>query len=157
MGSTRLRNFNYSRNTVAKTFKNNLFAEEIRNLLTSTYVNMEWKPLTQKWWLEWYKFEGFHCYHLTFSYNGKSCPCICQPGFSGGHTHYIILHTLCQRAHPSSNQQISRHLFANRLRKNQPPERSTWNLEGKLRQAAVADVWKGIYGLRMSNSTKICW
>lgn len=134
MGSTRLRNFNYSRNTVAKTFKNNLFAEEIRNLLTSTYVNMEWKPLIQN--------DDWNCTNLKgsiattwlFSYNGKSCPCIRQPGFSGGHTHYIILHTLCQRAHPSSNQQISRHLFANRLRKNQPPERSTWNLESKLRQ-----------------------
>jgi len=134
MGSTRLRNFNYSRNTVAKTFKNNLFAEEIRNLLTSTYVNMEWKPLIQN--------DDWNCTNLKVPllpldfFLQRKVMSLYLPTwvFRGPQTLHHSTHPLSKSPSIIQPTNLYTHLFANRLRKNQPPERSTWNLEGKLRQ-----------------------
>ena len=144
MGSTRLRNFNYSRNTVAKTFKNNLFAEEIRNLLTSTYVNMEWKPLIQN--------DDWNCTNLKgsiattwlFSTTESHVLVSANLGFLGT-THSTSFYTpfVKEPIHHPTNKSLYAS-FCQSNPKNQPPERSTWNGSGKLRQAAVADVWKGI-------------
>lgn len=147
MGSTRVQNFNNSRNTVAKAFNKSLFAEEIRNFLTSMLIWNESPSykmmigIVQIWNLPLLQ------YHVTF-YNGKSCSNLSANQVFWGP---YALHTLFKEPihHPSNK---SPGIFLPIESENQPQERSTWR---DANSGELLSCWfLEQFVMRMSNSTK---